>query len=91
MEVFRDLNRPAESPGQPLGTVSVDVMAAERFGSSGVVSPQQEAAGCDPLDELYDALGEVVTAADTPVCYKSYLLVPDSTRSGAVWDGSLSS
>lgn len=37
---------------------------------------QQEAAGCDPLDELYDALAEVVGAEDTTECYKSYMLVP---------------
>ncbi|XP_076609709.1 protein-lysine N-methyltransferase EEF2KMT isoform X2 [Chaetodon auriga] len=35
---------------------------------------RREAAGCDPLDELYDALAEVVGAADTAECYKSYLL-----------------
>ncbi|KAG7223199.1 hypothetical protein INR49_015807 [Caranx melampygus] len=35
---------------------------------------RQEAAGCDPLDELYDALAEVVGAEDTTECYKSYLL-----------------
>ena len=40
-----------------------------------MVCPQQEAAGCDPLDELYDALAEVVAAEDTTECYKSYLLV----------------
>ncbi|XP_056870422.1 protein-lysine N-methyltransferase EEF2KMT [Takifugu flavidus] len=33
-----------------------------------------EAAGCDPLDELYDALAEVVGTEDTTQCYKSYLL-----------------
>lgn len=44
-----------------------------------VVPPQQEAAGCDPLDELYDALAEVVGAEDTTECYKSYLLVPVNT------------
>ncbi|XP_063759740.1 protein-lysine N-methyltransferase EEF2KMT isoform X2 [Eleginops maclovinus] len=35
---------------------------------------KREAAGCDPLDELYDALAEVVGAEDTSECYKSYLL-----------------
>ncbi|XP_051244605.1 protein-lysine N-methyltransferase EEF2KMT isoform X3 [Dicentrarchus labrax] len=35
---------------------------------------RQEAADCDPLDELYDALAEVVGAEDTTECYKSYLL-----------------
>lgn len=50
------------------------------------VSPQQEAAGCDPLDELYDALAEVVAVGDTTECYKSYLLVPANTRhSGSSW------
>lgn len=39
------------------------------------VSLQLEAAGCDPLDELYDALAEVVGTEDTNQCYKSYLLV----------------
>uniref|UniRef100_H3CRR6 Eukaryotic elongation factor 2 lysine methyltransferase n=2 Tax=Tetraodon nigroviridis TaxID=99883 RepID=H3CRR6_TETNG len=33
-----------------------------------------EAAGCDPLDELYDALAAVVGTEDTTECYKSYLL-----------------
>ncbi|XP_078126626.1 protein-lysine N-methyltransferase EEF2KMT [Sander vitreus] len=35
---------------------------------------REEAAGCDPLDELYDVLAEVVGAEDTTECYKSYLL-----------------
>ncbi|XP_044037570.1 protein-lysine N-methyltransferase EEF2KMT isoform X3 [Siniperca chuatsi] len=35
---------------------------------------RQEAADCDPLDELYDALAEVVGAEETAECYKSYLL-----------------
>ncbi|XP_037333298.2 protein-lysine N-methyltransferase EEF2KMT [Pungitius pungitius] len=35
---------------------------------------REEAAGCDPLDELYDALAEVIGAEDTTECYKSYLL-----------------
>ncbi|XP_049417452.1 protein-lysine N-methyltransferase EEF2KMT isoform X2 [Epinephelus fuscoguttatus] len=35
---------------------------------------RREAAGCDPLDELYDALAEVVGAEDTTECYKNYLL-----------------
>ncbi|XP_032393416.1 protein-lysine N-methyltransferase EEF2KMT [Etheostoma spectabile] len=35
---------------------------------------RQEAAGCDPLDELYDVLAEVVGAEDTAECYKSYFL-----------------
>lgn len=39
------------------------------------VCPQLEAAGCDPLDELYDALAGVVGTEDTNECYKSYLLV----------------
>ncbi|XP_008292706.1 protein-lysine N-methyltransferase EEF2KMT [Stegastes partitus] len=34
----------------------------------------QEAADCDPLDELYDALGEVIGAEETSESYKSYLL-----------------
>lgn len=36
---------------------------------------QLEAASCDPLDELYDALAAVVGTEDTNECYKSYLLV----------------
>lgn len=36
---------------------------------------QLEAASCDPLDELYDALAAVVATEDTNECYKSYLLV----------------
>ncbi|KAM4716623.1 protein-lysine N-methyltransferase EEF2KMT isoform 2-T2 [Anableps anableps] len=35
---------------------------------------KREAAGCDPLDELYDALAEVVGVEETPDCYKSYFL-----------------
>ncbi|XP_074552148.1 protein-lysine N-methyltransferase EEF2KMT isoform X2 [Halichoeres trimaculatus] len=35
---------------------------------------KQEAAGCDPLDELYDALAVVVGAEEKSECYKSYLL-----------------
>ncbi|XP_044037569.1 protein-lysine N-methyltransferase EEF2KMT isoform X2 [Siniperca chuatsi] len=35
---------------------------------------RREAADCDPLDELYDALAEVVGAEETAECYKSYLL-----------------
>nr|XP_046270286.1 protein-lysine N-methyltransferase EEF2KMT isoform X3 [Scatophagus argus] len=35
---------------------------------------RREAAGCDPLDELYDALAEVVGAEDSTECYKNYLL-----------------
>lgn len=51
------------------------------------MSPQQEAAGCDPLDELYEALAEVVGAQDTTECYKSYLLVtlmPQCSRTSMV-------
>lgn len=44
-------------------------------------SPQQEAADCEPLDELYDALAEVVGAEETAECYKSYLLVLNTHRS----------
>ncbi|KAF7650026.1 hypothetical protein LDENG_00132390 [Lucifuga dentata] len=35
---------------------------------------RQEAAESEPLDELYDALGEVVGAAEDSECYKSYIL-----------------
>lgn len=38
-------------------------------------TPQHDAAGCEPLDQLYDALAEVVGAEDASECYKSYLLV----------------
>ncbi|XP_056262515.1 protein-lysine N-methyltransferase EEF2KMT isoform X2 [Pseudoliparis swirei] len=34
----------------------------------------REAAGCDPLDALYDALAEVVGAGYPTECFKSYLL-----------------
>lgn len=50
------------------------------------MSPQQEAAGCDPLDELYDTLAEVVGAEDKTECYKSYLLVPENTHHSAHQD-----
>ncbi|KAK7938722.1 hypothetical protein WMY93_002048 [Mugilogobius chulae] len=33
-----------------------------------------EASDCDPLDELYDALAEVIGAEETTNCYKSYFL-----------------
>ncbi|KAJ8345109.1 hypothetical protein SKAU_G00293020 [Synaphobranchus kaupii] len=35
---------------------------------------RHEATTTEPLDELYDALGEVLGAEEEPVCYKSYLL-----------------
>uniref|UniRef100_A0A3P8VN41 Eukaryotic elongation factor 2 lysine methyltransferase n=1 Tax=Cynoglossus semilaevis TaxID=244447 RepID=A0A3P8VN41_CYNSE len=35
---------------------------------------QQEEAGADPLDELYDALAEVLGPEDANECYKNYLL-----------------
>ncbi|XP_061080759.1 protein-lysine N-methyltransferase EEF2KMT [Conger conger] len=35
---------------------------------------RHEATTAEPLDDLYDALGEVVGAEEEPVCYKSYLL-----------------
>ncbi|XP_029015026.1 protein-lysine N-methyltransferase EEF2KMT isoform X2 [Betta splendens] len=35
---------------------------------------KREATNCEPLDELYDALAEVVGAKETTECYKSYLL-----------------
>uniref|UniRef100_A0A672YKV3 Eukaryotic elongation factor 2 lysine methyltransferase n=1 Tax=Sphaeramia orbicularis TaxID=375764 RepID=A0A672YKV3_9TELE len=38
------------------------------------VSSQLEAADCDPLDELYDALAEVLGAEEDTECYKTYLL-----------------
>ncbi|XP_030645619.1 protein-lysine N-methyltransferase EEF2KMT [Chanos chanos] len=33
-----------------------------------------EAVATEPLDELYDAFGEVIGAEEEPVCYKTYLL-----------------
>lgn len=36
---------------------------------------QHELTAAEPLDELYDALAEVVAAEEEPVCYKTYLLV----------------
>lgn len=39
-----------------------------------------EASDCDPLDDLYDALAQVVGAEETTECYKSYFL----PRGGAV-------
>lgn len=33
------------------------------------------------MDELYEALGEVVGAEEGTECYKSYLLVPDVLQS----------
>ncbi|KAJ8373327.1 hypothetical protein AAFF_G00266300 [Aldrovandia affinis] len=35
---------------------------------------RHEATTTEPLDELYDAFGEVLGAEEEPVCYKSYLL-----------------
>ncbi|KAM4531415.1 protein-lysine N-methyltransferase EEF2KMT isoform 2-T2 [Odontesthes bonariensis] len=35
---------------------------------------RREAADCDPLDELYDALAEVLGAEEETECYKSYFL-----------------
>ncbi|KAJ0001100.1 hypothetical protein NQD34_006120 [Periophthalmus magnuspinnatus] len=35
---------------------------------------QQEASHCDPSDRLYDALAQVIGAAETSHCYKSYFL-----------------
>ncbi|XP_072225226.1 protein-lysine N-methyltransferase EEF2KMT [Leuresthes tenuis] len=35
---------------------------------------RQEAADCDPLDQLYDALAEVLGAEEETECHKSYLL-----------------
>ncbi|XP_031669833.1 protein-lysine N-methyltransferase EEF2KMT-like isoform X2 [Oncorhynchus kisutch] len=36
--------------------------------------PSHEASGREPLDELYDALGEVLGVEEGTECYKSYLL-----------------
>ncbi|XP_034046444.1 protein-lysine N-methyltransferase EEF2KMT isoform X2 [Thalassophryne amazonica] len=35
---------------------------------------RREAATCEPVDELYDALAEVLRAEEQPECYKTYLL-----------------
>ncbi|XP_051797110.1 protein-lysine N-methyltransferase EEF2KMT isoform X2 [Acanthochromis polyacanthus] len=40
-----------------------------------------EAAGCEPLDQLYDALAEVIGAEESSECYKSYLLPGGGTIS----------
>lgn len=37
--------------------------------------PQHEAAHEEPLDELYEALAEILTAEEPPQCHRSYLLV----------------
>uniref|UniRef100_A0A2I4D7V5 Protein-lysine N-methyltransferase EEF2KMT n=1 Tax=Austrofundulus limnaeus TaxID=52670 RepID=A0A2I4D7V5_AUSLI len=42
---------------------------------------RQEAAACDPLDQLYDALAEVVGVQETPECYKTYFLPGGDTIS----------
>lgn len=47
------------------------------------VSLQLEAAGCDPLDQLYDALAAVVATEDATECYKSYFLVPNAFPEGS--------
>ncbi|PWA16057.1 hypothetical protein CCH79_00016515 [Gambusia affinis] len=43
---------------------------------------RQEAAGCDPLDELYDALAEVLGVEETLLCHKSYFLVLNASPNG---------
>ncbi|KAJ0058448.1 hypothetical protein NL108_014626 [Boleophthalmus pectinirostris] len=35
---------------------------------------RQETSGCDPSDQLYDALAQVIGAEETTQCYKSYFL-----------------
>lgn len=37
--------------------------------------PQHEAAHEEPLDELYEALAEILTAEEPTQCHRSYLLV----------------
>lgn len=56
--------------------MTIHPVVVEIFRRPLVLRPQQEAAGCDPLDELYDALAEVVAVEETTECFKSYLLVP---------------
>lgn len=40
-------------------------------------TPQHEAIHAEPLDELYEALAEVLTAEEPTQCHRSYLLVGD--------------
>ncbi|XP_008328688.1 protein-lysine N-methyltransferase EEF2KMT isoform X2 [Cynoglossus semilaevis] len=47
---------------------------------------QQEEAGADPLDELYDALAEVLGPEDANECYKNYLL---GTTGLVTWEAGL--
>lgn len=48
------------------------------------VCVQQEAAGCDPLDDLYGALAEVVGAEDAAESYRSYFLVPEPAAPASI-------
>lgn len=45
------------------------------------VTLQLEATSCDPLDQLYDALAEVLAAEEATEGYKNYFLVlPERDR-----------
>lgn len=36
---------------------------------------QHESMGAEPLEQLYEAIGDVLNTEETTQCYKSYLLV----------------
>lgn len=42
-------------------------------------SPQHESTAAEPLDELYDALADVLKEGESTHCYKNYLLVNTDT------------
>ncbi|KAI4893934.1 hypothetical protein NFI96_018184 [Prochilodus magdalenae] len=44
-----------------------------------------ERAAAEPLDELYDALAEVIGAEEEPVCYKTYFLVQYQHATSLLW------
>lgn len=43
-----------------------------------VYTSQHEATASEPLDELYDALAQVMGAGEGTVCYKTYFLVSNN-------------
>lgn len=42
---------------------------------------QHESTGAEPLDELYDALADVLNEEESTRCYKNYLLVRTNAAS----------
>lgn len=42
---------------------------------------QHESTAAEPLDELYDALADILNEEESTRCYKSYLLVRTTTTS----------